>query len=116
MNNTHSITIHPLYFKLIKKGKKTIEGTLNKNKFSTFKKNDLLKIINNKNENDIINAKIRKIIKYNSFEEYLSQEGLKRTLPDVQSIEDGVNIYYKFYNKNDEEKYGVLAIYIKILN
>ena len=40
-------------------------------------------------------------------------EGLKRTLPGFNSINDGVNIYYSFYSKEQENMYGVLAIEIK---
>ena len=42
-------------------------------------------------------------------------EGLKRTLPDIKTIEDGIAIYHKYYTKEDETKYGILAIYIKII-
>ena len=40
-------------------------------------------------------------------------EGLKKTLPNINTLEEGVNVYYKFYTKEDEEKYGILAITIK---
>ena len=109
----HTFTVQSKYFNLIKEGKKKIEGRLNKSKFSTFKKGDELKIIDSSNDNNIISAKIKKIKKYISFEEYLSQEGLKRTLPGIKTIENGVNIYHKFYSKEQENEYGVLAIYIK---
>ena len=41
-------------------------------------------------------------------------EGLKRTLPNIKTLQDGLDIYYKYYNKADEQKYKVLAIYIKL--
>ena len=50
---------------------------------------------------------------YNTFNDYLVMEGLKRTLPGIKSINDGVNIYYSFYSKEQENMYGVLAIEIK---
>ena len=106
----HSITISQPYFKYISEGKKKIEGRLNKGKFSQFKNGDILNIINNDNK---IKVKIKKINKYKSFEVYLMQEGLKRTLPNTKTIEDGIDIYHKFYTKEDEDKYGILAITIK---
>ena len=107
----HTITVDLVYFNYIKRKKKTIEGRINIGKYTTFKKNDLLKIVNG---DKYIFVKIIKLKKYLSFEEYLSLEGLKRTLPNIKTIKDGVNIYYSFPNyKENEKKYGVLAIYMK---
>ena len=55
-----------------------LHGRLNKGIFKSFVKGEKIKI---KNNNDYIIAKIKKIRKYSSFEEYLTQEGLRRTLP-----------------------------------
>jgi ASC-1-like (ASCH) protein len=107
----HYISVREPYFSFIKNKKKIIEGRLNTGKYSLFKKNDTIKI-NNKN-NDYIIVQITKLKKYKTFEEYLSREGLNRTLPNIKTISDGVDIYHAFYSINDEIKYGVLAIYIK---
>lgn len=56
---------------------------------------------------------LKKIKKYDSFEKYLSLEGTKRILPNIKNISDGVKIYHKFYCIKNENKYGVLAIYMK---
>lgn len=77
----YEITVKEPYFSYIKKRKKTIEGRLNTGKFSLFKKGDTLKIING---DDYVLVKVRKITKYATFEEYLSLEGLKRTLPTIK--------------------------------
>ena len=58
---------------------------------------------------------ITKIIKYSTFEEYLSQEGLARTLPGIKTIKEGIDIYYKYYTPEQEKEFGILAIYIKLL-
>jgi len=104
------ITVSDPWFTYIKLGKKTIEGRLNKGKFTEFKKNDLLKI---KNENKYIICKIKKIKKYNTFKEYLTMEGLIRTLPKITNLKEGINEYKKFYSNQDVE-YGVLAFYIQL--
>jgi ASC-1-like (ASCH) protein len=67
------------------------------------------------NNNERFDARIRKIKKYDTFEEYLSQEGLKRTLPNIKTIKDGCDVYYKYYTKDQESQYKILAIYIKVL-
>ena len=104
------ISVSEPWFTLMKSKKKKIEGRLNKGVFATLKKDDTVKFINNDNH---FKAKIKKIVKYNSFKEYLSQEGLKRTLPNVKTIDEGCNIYYKYYTKEQEKEFKILAIYIK---
>ncbi len=106
------IRIQEPWFSLIKNKKKRIEGRLNKGLFASLKKGDTITIINN-NSDDKINAKIKKIKKYETFEEYLSQEGLKRTLPGIKTIKEGCDVYYKYYTKEQELEYKILAIYIK---
>jgi ASC-1-like (ASCH) protein len=106
------INVQDPWFQYIKDKKKQIEGRLNKGIFKSFVKGEKIKI---KNNNDYIIAKIKKIRKYSSFEEYLTQEGLRRTLPHIKSIEKGCNIYYQFYTKEQEKEYGIIAIEIKII-
>ena len=74
------ISVSEPWFSLMKTKKKKIEGRLNKGTFAELKKGEIVKFVNGENK---FKAKIKKIVKYNTFEEYLSQEGLKRTLPNV---------------------------------
>jgi ASC-1-like (ASCH) protein len=106
------ISVSEPWFSLMKNKTKKIEGRLNKGVFSTLEKGEIIKFVNN---NDSFKAKIKKIVKYNTFENYLSQEGLKRTLPKVLTIEEGCNIYYKYYTKEQEKEFKILAIYIKVI-
>jgi len=104
-----NISISQPWSNYIKEGKKTIEGRLNKGKFSELKKNDLLSI----NDGECL-VKIKKIIHYKSFEEMLIFEGLRHVLPNVENLAAGVKIYHKFYTYDDENKYGVIAIKLKL--
>jgi ASC-1-like (ASCH) protein len=106
------ISVSEPWFTLMKSKKKKIEGRLNKGVFATLKKGDTVKFINNDNH---FNAKIKKIVKYDTFKEYLSQEGLKRTLPNIKTIDEGCNIYYKYYTTEQEKEFKILAIYIKVI-
>jgi ASC-1-like (ASCH) protein len=105
------INVSEPWFSFIKAGKKKVEGRLNKGSFAELKKGDIIRF---KNNEDSVMVRIIKIKHYESFHEYLTMEGLKRTLPKVKTIEDGVNIYYKYYTKEMEKQYGVLAIYVKL--
>jgi ASC-1-like (ASCH) protein len=104
------------WFSLIKIGKKTIEGRLNKGDFKELKKNDIIKFINNDfsiPRSFLVKIKSTKI--YNSFNEYLTNEKLHRCLPGIDTIEEGVSIYYKYYKKSDEEQYKIIAIKFKVI-
>jgi ASC-1-like (ASCH) protein len=99
------------WFLLIKLGLKRVEGRLNKGDFSLMKKNDY--IIFENNDFGFLRSfrvKIKSIRYYNSFEDYLRKETLEKCLPGIESITDGINIYYKYYSQDDEKKYKIVAI------
>lgn len=52
--------------------------------------------------------------RYPSFEQYLMQEGLARTLPGTRSIERGVAAYRQFYSAEEENAHGVVALHLNI--
>jgi len=104
------------WFSLIKVGLKTVEGRLNKGDFAALTKGDCIKVVNN----DLgfirnYTIKITSIHKYTSFKEYLEKEKLEKCLPGIDTIEDGVKVYYKYYSKEEEEKYKIVAIRFKII-
>lgn len=103
------------WFSLIKLGIKKCEGRLNKGDFANMKKGDIIVFENN----DFgflrsFRCKIKHIRDYPSFEKYLEYETLKKCLPGIDTIENGVKIYYKYYKKEDEETYKIKAIRIKV--
>jgi ASC-1-like (ASCH) protein len=100
------INVQEPYVSFILNGTKTVEGRLNKGKFLNIKITDTLRI--NNNEEFIVVAKNI----YSSFKDMIASEGLKNVIPDVASIDEAVAVYYKFYTKEDEQKYGVIGIKI----
>ena len=98
------INVSEPWFSLMKNKKKKIEGRLNKGTFSELKKGEVIKFVNNNNS---FKAKIKKIVKYDTFKQYLSQEGLKRTLPNVKTIDEGCDIYYKYYTRDQEKEFKI---------
>ena len=61
-------------------------------------------------------VKITSIHNYKSFKEYLLNETLEKCLPSIDTIEQGESIYYKYYKKDDEDKYKIIAIRLKVIN
>lgn len=103
------INIQEPYYSSVLNGKKKIEGRLNKGKFLEAEIGDTLKI------NNQVNFKLINKREYSSFKDMISMEGVENVIPDKKTIEEAVNVYYKFYSKADERKYGVIALEIKEL-
>ena len=60
-------------------------------------------------------VKIIKLNNYKNFENYLKNKTLKKTLPGISNIKEGLDIYYKYYSKEDEKKYKIIAIDIEVI-
>ena len=104
------------WFSLIKLGIKTCEGRLNKGDFLKMKVNDTIKFFNEDfTFKRSYSVKITKITKYNTFENYLRGKTLKKTLPGINTIKDGLQIYYQYYSKEDEKKFKIIAIDIEVI-
>ena len=83
------------------------------NMLSFILKNENLKsyVINfDKNLLYCYDKEIKDIHYYDSFQNYLSNEKLKNCLPGIQNIKQGISVYYQYYSKQDENKYGICAI------
>ena len=104
------------WFSLIKVGCKTCEGRLGKGDFAKMKKNDYVIFENS----DLgfartVRVKITSIHNYNSFIKYLETETVENCLPGIDNLDDGLKVYYKYFSKEDEEKYKVVAVRLKVI-
>lgn len=104
------------WFSLIKLGLKKYEGRLNKGDFAKMKKNDVLEFSNN----DFgfirtVRCKIKSVKIYDTFRLFLEDKTLQKCLPGIDTIDNGVKIYYKYYNKHDENTYKIISIRMKVL-
>lgn len=107
-------TIREPWFTLIGQKKKTIEGRLNKGRYKHLKKDDIM-FFKTPNKNEIIKTKIINLEYYSKFKDYLLMEGIKNTLPGIKTLEEGIDIYYKYYNKSSRVKYNVVAIELEVI-
>jgi ASC-1-like (ASCH) protein len=103
-----SINVQEPYYSFIINGQKIVEGRLNKGKFASIQKGDILVLAPEKIEFEVIEKNI-----YKSFMEMIKSEGVGNVIPDKTSIEEATNVYYKFYTKEQEKEFGVAAIKIK---
>lgn len=103
-----SINVQEPYHSFILQGKKTIEGRLNKGKFATIQVGDILELEPEKIKFIVVGKNI-----YTNFREMIEKEEIANVIPDKNSINEAVDVYSKFYTKEQENEFGVVAIKIK---
>lgn len=104
-------------------GNKTVEGRLNRGKFSQYQPGDLVYLredvmLSDGTIREIPNralVKITFIDSFPTFERMLTLTGLEQVLPRAKSIADGITIYRAIYPAGEEAEYGVLAIHFELM-
>jgi ASC-1-like (ASCH) protein len=76
---------------------------------------DIIQWTNDDFNNRTVLTKIINKVEYNTFLEYLNNEGLEKCLPGMPSLEHGLSVYFKYFTKEDEEKFGVIAIHLELI-
>lgn len=102
------------WFSLTKLSLKTVEGRLRKGDFASMAIGDHITFTNT--EFGFTRAFVSEIIDlrvYPSFRAYLEQETLARTLPGIETLDDGLAIYRRYYTEEDEQRYTVLALTLR---
>ena len=109
-------TLSEPWFSLILLGLKQCEGRLKKGDFAQIKKGDFIIFENNDfGFMRTFRVKITSIRNYNSFREYLLNEKLEKCLPGMDTIEEGLSVYYKYFTKADEDKYNIVAVRLRVI-
>ena len=103
------------WFTLISLGLKTVEGRKNKGKFKEMQVGDIVEWKNNDFKERKILTKITGKAEYKTFAEYLETEGLSKCLPGMPSLEHELSVYFKYYTKEEESEFGVIAIRIELI-
>ncbi len=60
-------------------------------------------------------TRITRKAEYSTFAEYLETEGLQKCLPGMPDLDTGLSVYYKYFTKEDEKEFGVVAIEIELI-
>lgn len=103
------------WFSLISLKLKTVEGRKNKGRFKEMRVGDIVEWHNEDFKPRSIQTRITGKREYKTFKEYLETEGLDKCLPAIPSIEHGLSVYFKYFTKEDEQEYGVIAIEMELL-
>ncbi|MEK7659999.1 MAG: ASCH domain-containing protein [Patescibacteria group bacterium] len=111
MKTYHNHRAEP-YFTFVKNGQKTIEGRVKKAWYRFVSVGDHI-IIYNAEETDSIAVIVRGVRTYGTIREMLIHEPLKKLLPDVDTVEQGIRVYRRFYSEDQEKEFGVVAIEVE---
>ena len=101
------------YFSFLKNGQKTIEGRIRKKWYRILKPGDHIIVHNKDNEADIFETVVKDVRNYSSIKEMLEKEQFKKILPDIETVEQGIEVYRKFYTEEQEKEFGVVAIEVE---
>ncbi len=110
----HTMNLNNKPFNSIKNGTKKIELRLYDEKRQALKENDFIEF-NNRETSEKILTKIEKIYKYPSFKELyknIDKKLLGYLDDEIASYKD-MELYY---SQEEQQKYGVVGIQIKVIN
>ncbi|MBR3153034.1 MAG: ASCH domain-containing protein [Clostridia bacterium] len=106
--------LNPKYFEYMKNGTKRIEIRLNDEKRKNIKIGDEIVFQKEPELKDEVSTQIVNLIIKRNFKELIESFDISEYSDKSESKEKFLNDLYKFYTKEQEEKYGVVGIQIKI--
>ena len=53
---------------------------------------------------------------YDTFGNFIMKEKLENCLPGIDSIENGIKVYRKYYSEKDEKEFKIIALRLRKLN
>ena len=106
--------LNPKYFEYMKNGTKRIEIRLNDEKRKNIKIGDEIVFQKEPELKDKVSTQIVNLIIKRNFKELIESFDISEYSDKSESKEKFLNDLYKFYTKEQEEKYGVVGIQIKI--
>lgn len=99
---THPLHIQPIWYGAIASGKKTWEGRLNDKTVSTITVGDTIEFQSENREP--LKATVISVLHFPNFDQMLAGDGLRRLLPGVGSVEEGLEIYRAFPEYRERER------------
>lgn len=101
---SYELHVQEPYFTQLKDGLKTIEGRCAVGDYNRIAPEAFILF------NKCLVLEVQDVHHYASFSEMLQTESLAKVLPGVKTVEEGVQVYRKFYTEEKEKSNGVLAI------
>jgi ASC-1-like (ASCH) protein len=100
------------WMSLVKSGVKTVEGRLDYGIFSKIKEGN---VITWKNSKDEVKTKVLRVTKYDTFSDMCYKEKYWKVIPGASSFKCALDVYHKIFKKQQESRYGVVALELEVL-
>jgi len=111
--NTHELKLATEPFAAIKKGTKIIESRLFDEKRQGINLGDKIIFINREDPSQTISAQVAGLLRYPSFEKlFTNNDPAKFGGPSVEWLLDQIR---EFYPVEEEQKYGVVGIQLRVI-
>ena len=108
------VHLHPLVFDIVLNKDKDVEIRVNDEKRRKLSIGDTLVFLNRGNEEEKITAKVTNLVYFNNFLEVTDYYDMKRIYLEDTTKENYINLMKQFYNDEEVNKYGVVAIEFKL--
>jgi len=111
----HNMNLRSIYFNKIKSGEKIYEIRLNDEKRQQIDVGDVVIFTNEENKADKLQTIVEDLIYFKSFDEMIETLPSKKIGFDNSDKITIKSIYRSFYSEENELKYGVVAIKVKVI-
>ncbi len=105
-----------VYFNKIKNGEKIYEIRLKDEKRRSINVGDDLIFKKEPELKETLATKVKDLIYFNYFDKMLNTLPLRKIGFENMTKQTVMDIYYRFYSKEDENKYGVVAIKVEVID
>ena len=113
--NTFELRLNPIPFEQIQKGRKTIEMRLYDEKRQMFKIGDILIFKNRNDESNFIKTQILNLHLFSNFEDLYNNIDKQKLGYEPHETAKASDME-EYYSKEEQNKFGVVGIEIKVLN
>lgn len=110
----HQMGLYPIYFSDIKAGRKSVEIRLNDNKRKRIKTGDTIEFISVPDEEETLKVKVTKLEQFSSFRKLYESIPFEKMGCSGWTMKEMLEGTYEIYTKEQEEKFGALAITIEL--
>lgn len=104
------VHLHPDVFEIVRMGKKDIEVRINDEKRRKLKVGDTLVFLKRPNDDEEIRAKVVGLEYYDYFNTLVDNYEMERIYLSNYTKEEYLEEMKRFYTREEQEKYGVVAI------
>lgn len=111
----HEMKLRGIYFDKIKSGEKIYEIRLNDEKRQLIDVGDVVVFTKEPELKEELITEVKDLVYFDTFDDMVNTLPIEKIGFENMDKESIKKVYYQFYSKDAEQKYGVVAIKVKVL-